>query len=149
MATGGMKKKTSSASNDETNDHSFLNEERRLLKASMTTNQRSKKSTQKYNTRVNQMTSDEMNEELTRQQLSTRFIHLSSKIFSMVCSLEVIPKFDVLVWNMVIVLNQLYAKIHRTMWKRFSTTLLWLISKQHASKIERIIKMRLSNFQLF
>lgn len=76
MATG-LKKKSNSSSvnhqNEVTNDQLFVTEEQRLLRTSAT-NYPSKKSIQKFNTLVNQMTPIQIDEELTKRQLPTKYI---------------------------------------------------------------------------
>lgn len=64
---------TDSDWNKDTDTNSFLTEERRLLKKPVA-NQVSHKRISKFNTLVNQMTSEQIDEELQKRQLSIRLL---------------------------------------------------------------------------
>ncbi len=64
---------TDSDWNKDTDTNSFLTEERRLLKKPVA-NQVSQKRISKFNTLVNQMTSEQIYEELQKRKLSIRLL---------------------------------------------------------------------------
>jgi hypothetical protein len=64
---------TDSDWNKDTDTNPFLTEERRLLKKPVA-NQVSHKRISKFNTLVNQMTSEQIDEELQKRQLSIRLL---------------------------------------------------------------------------
>ncbi len=77
MAEAMTKKSSSSLKNrpteEDANNGLFLAEERRLSKKPFT-KQVSKKNITKFNTLVNQMTSEQIDEELEKRQLSIRLL---------------------------------------------------------------------------